>query len=291
MDNQVLQFFAIYFSISGSIFVFFESFGNSISKGVQKNLGQVLTNLSSKKVSISNNSIYYFSRLFDKVYTVNHFSLKCFIRSSISSSILFFILWMILFFRLDVINDNRGDFQGLATGIFYMTGLIFLIILIPSYFSLYITRNLIYYISTSKNLLIKVLILFIDLVSTILIFVVTMYLTAATESFFHNDNLTLLTSIENFNKSFFLNIIEEISDGFWIFTNVLLTFFIGTIWLWIFLISSSTLKLLNKVNPRILSNIKIFDIKDKPFKAIGSMAIILFSLIYFLWGFILLLKI
>lgn len=285
MTNPVwLMFVLSWLGLTWSIYRLFNLTEDVVNDEVKESLSKWLMNL---KVHDNYNWATIFISVFDNVFTDNHFSRKCFIRSCFASLLAYILIGIIL---------GITDINVLEPGIDEVIGFISIatiINLIPDYISLLQTRYFLNFVSTVSNPLVILMFIFLDVIVTAIIFVVFGYLTlfvsilvlSPLSSISLSDLFTprewyslLMNSYHNINV--------ESTLGAALRTGFFSTFFTSC-WLWIFLLSSSIFKLFSLMSKLLKFFQDVLNIEERPFSSLGFMMISIVTLIYIVWAIVL----
>ncbi|MDH5232639.1 MAG: hypothetical protein OEY38_21480 [Gammaproteobacteria bacterium] len=235
-----------------------------------------------KESSIShwlNNWPSEFAKFFDSVFDHKHFTLKCFLRSCIASTVAL-ILTIVGFFLIADIGWAQywQSWSGVPTDRIVLAFTIILLgNFIPDYLSLLETRFILSRITSSPTLFRTFFLLVLDLFLTALVFIV--FITIFNQIYFG----TIYESVFDSILERFLHYVTFYSA--WLadphvnlqqtdtFENAIqfVTTFLTSIWLWCFAFITFLLTITNKLVGRIWRwlCVHFFDLEEKPILALG----------------------
>lgn len=177
--------------------------------------------------------------------------------------------------RKDQIDSIPKNYSVVSTALFLLMSLI--INPIVDYFSLLETRYFIKRMEKTNRISLWSSFLVVDFIITGIIFFIVVFI-----MYLFFDKLSL--------NNFYLLIIDTYRDVFNLsFTNnglviPLLTTYITSIWLWIYVGSGFFMKFINTSDTGIQFLKSKLDIEGKPFRSIGAFAVGLITIAYIIWG-------
>lgn len=256
---------------------------------------------------------FSFAQIFDSVFGEKHLTWKCFSRSCIASGVAF------IFISIAILSIAENPFYiGIAFSKTYSSWIVtwFILNFLIDYLSLLETR---FAISLLKLPNFKKLAVFIILLDLLLTYLLAVFMFSFTlmlsniinpiSSIFPLDDKNIIDHsligfdflLQSLRTGFYMiPIIWDYliftmftrSYGFFnvIFTSLLYTTFITSIWLWLHLASGSMMKLAFKVDSLTIIINKYFNVVDRPFTLIACASIFIITAIYimlalFMWIF------
>jgi hypothetical protein len=277
--------------LAGIVWKFFDKVDEKLNDDTKLEIAIWLVGRKSLKHKAQNWPIAFLAT-FDRLFTKNHFTLRCFFRSALSS-LLFLAFVLILdtllpFGRsLLLVSIEHSDFIP-----FWQAVLPFLIItnVFPDYISLLETRLLLRIMARSQKTVVHVMLLVADAAVTIFTLSVSSVLGTSLKSallFIYENPIEhpwsvlwqiskgLLLHFPRFYSGF-------ISDAF-NSENRLLYVYAGcftSIWLWLYALSGFLLKAAHQFDIGFQWFNRRFDIEKKPLSSIGLVAGALVALVY-----------
>jgi hypothetical protein len=220
-----------------------------------------------------------FIKLFDSVFGERHFTLRCFLLSSIASFTGVFIMLAVYFWI-------RPEGVELLIGNYFEDDLVFIFIFIPfgtitfniftDYISLLETRLLLRWMRKTKSLLCRIFIIVFDFIITTALFIVIGGLLVAliTDNTFFD--FIRIDFIRTLVRGFFLAPSEEgFTIGIWLYTT-----YFTSVWLWLFLAASGRARMVQISLSGVRFFQKHFDLENYPLRSLGYMVSSFITLVY-----------
>lgn len=286
------MFFTI-FAFIGGIFGFILKAADLLKPEVRQGLGKWLSNQPSKRNF--KDPIIWFNEAFDNFFGTKHFSEKCFVRSAAVSIVLSIIFRVVLDIYTEGTDYIYSTENGLSIKIppHFVTGTLYETIFFD-FVSLLVTR---WFLKKCINSSFRTKVFFaiIDISIAFLIafigilFEYTNYELVSIESSFKNiepafdalKSQRWQASLGKLKAAFFLETNQDMSHAQWIYST-----FFTTIWVFIYILSSGVIKLLNLTRNGHIIITRYFDLENKPFQVIAYfiwvISVIFFCLGYFL---------
>ena len=246
LPEFTLSYWLFVLITSGLIYKFFSMVGDLLRENHKDKLALWLSGKYRSSWTI------HFCRMFDRVFTDQHFSLTCFFRSCIASLLAVSFIY-ILFGPVLGLLQERAEFE---TSFITIIILGVIINLIPDYISLFQTRWILKYYSRTDNVGLQLLILIADLVITGAIISLMLWFLQLTIFSNVKDNLTHTWAILNGLSIFFYST------------------FLTSIWAWLYCAGAWFIKLYLKLPFNYLFNIE----KEAP-KVLGLAVSLLYIFI------------
>jgi len=222
-----------------------------------------------------------FAQLFDSVFGKKHFTLKCFLRSSLASLIsatLMFFIWGIL--RPNEFHAFYLD-PDLVYNFLILLFFVGILNLIPDYFSLLETRYMLRWLNNSYSVKRAILGILIDGLVTAVIFWIGLNILSVLVLVFVSDTSFVVLFIK-INKEFLTLYLPLKATQMYILPlgiTFYSTFFTSA-WLWLYVISGIILKSLKYFGVMVEKAGKIFDLENKPISALGNVASVFVTFIF-----------
>jgi len=281
--NSFIAYMMSFLGLSWGLYRIFNIAGDIVKSKEKKKLANWLLNLEAKESSLVNP----FIELFDTVFTKKHFSIKCFLISTIFSVSIFAITFLIYYI---VSNPLIADFD--LAGIDILKDILpFIIIftLIPDYFSLLETRYILSKISNEEKIIKKIFWVVMDIILTFVIIRLALLIgTTIGKHYWYDfyafeflENWYTLEAKDNFEQLDSKKTKYKILFPYGIF---IYSAFFTSIWIWLYGIIGFGIRLLNLPSKTLETTKRIFDIKRKPFKVMGFISIIILMIIYIAFG-------
>jgi len=251
------------------IYCFFEKLEDIVTNETKHNLSEWLYSLNRKSKSY-NKWPLLFIKIFDDLFGKKHFTLNCFMRSSIAS----FFAVLILFIVWVTLKPNQGA-SFLNNGqILYSFGTFFSINFVIDYISLLETRHIIYLMTKAKNKYPIMILLLVDFLLTSIIGITAWIIF---------ELLVFNVSFSAIYKKFITLVLQfntEI-EGHPSFGIFFYSSYLTSIWVWFFCISTLIFKFISKHKYYNIYNFdKIIDVKNKPLRTVGIFSCLIVSIIY-----------
>ncbi len=167
-----LKFFITYLGITYGVYRLFIIAEDNIKDEEKEGFSNWLNDVF---LNAGNRWSFFFSKLFDSVFGTNHFSLKCFFRSSLASVFSIFIIGL---FILTIDNEAIGrdmSFMTFFQNPLFLFGIF--INVIPDYLSLLQTRWIIKKLNSEEDISDQFILIIFDLILTFLIFFIVGFIT------------------------------------------------------------------------------------------------------------------
>ena len=212
------------------------------------------------------------SSLLDRFFGEKHFKWRCIWRSSVISSLSFFIIlfWMqdLIWFILELYPREAVSYiykspqLTFSLIVFIVWAWVFCANLVSDYFSLLESRWVLYFIKPTTSFVVIFALLVFDLIATIFIFLVgytfSGYIILGTMTNFYPSGIAVGSG--NPDPLYTMALMQ--------FTSIFTTF-TTSIWIWGYVVASLVLKFLAKLEP--LKRLTLWlDIQNQPVRAIGT---------------------
>ncbi len=251
-----------------------------------------------------------FVALFDKIFTKNHWSWKCFRRSAIVSIVILLIGWLLFltlfpesgkrsFEVMDYMLNEKMYFNF----VFGAISFVLLFCIIPDYFSLLETRWILKLASKTRNFFVHVMLIIFDILLSFGILALFAFLAFISlqvvflkTSSVENVSYILLFTIDRTIFYFFDTTIFFMPSSYPSFIRssdlgtldsslvLVVTTFFTSIWLYLYIVSGLILKLISISNTGFKFLQNNLDIEEKPFRSMGFIVMILISIGYMIGG-------
>lgn len=273
---QLIVYFAAWFSFIAGIWALFERAEVVLREDVRNRLSLWLRNRFSAAEMQRWPS--FFTAIFDSIFGEQHFSWKCFIRSTIASVSAVIIMSLVVWATNEHLWDEFLG-NGMFSAVMQVLFITLMVNILPDYLSLLETRYVIGYVSRS-GIFGRSFLLLADLVATTAIFVVALVIARILGSVIFQTDLPFDVLI--------LDVIEEIPEfivngstfrsggdgsitGIWFYST-----FFTSVWVWLFYLSSLFAKLFRFIG-------KYFDIDRKPLRSLGFICTLIITLLFMVW--------
>lgn len=266
--ENIFPLLGTWVTVVGGIGILFERMEKTASLEGKKKVSDWLKSLTTKSVSKTLvESPLWFIEAFDKIFGDKHLTWHCFLRSCIASIFSVTIMTIILFFL------NPTIFGVYIEQIYWVYIFVFIFNILPDYISLLETRWILHNIRNAGIQKLSVLLIFDVIITTVIFFGVTLITVPPFIVFISSEPSF---SYQKFLYEIFINIITGSSFASVYFYSTFFT----SIWLYLFIISSITVKFLIPSGRFGIWVMSFFDINEKPFLTMG-ITIILFVTLAF----------
>ena len=283
---QILAYIEAWIGIAGFVWVLFERADKVAKDEARESASRFLRNLEVGKSL--NEWPRQFCQVFDTVFGEKHISWRCFLRSAIASLIsviLIFILFSI--FKENILTGAIVDNSEPTSSerMFRVISFVFvggaLYNILPDYISLLETRFILHKLRNQQSVFQIIFFLSIDIAASIAIFLVPLIITVMTMNI-------AIEGLESFEETFTFQSILELSSGT-IFVKgeigLLSIFFYSTfftsIWIYLYVLASSTITFLSKLQkPWLWLRDNFLDIDSKPILAMGWIASMIVTVVF-----------
>jgi len=269
MENPIwLSFFLTWSTLTWGIYRLFNAAGDTVEDKSKLIVSKWLLNLPNENNQIKDdNWISVFIKLFDSIFGQKHFSWRCFVVSSIASSISYGLI-LLLFYPL------YKEFGIHVLPYFILPVTINIII---DYISLLETRYLLNRFKKTYSIFVLISYIALDIILTMVIFIIIWIFA------YHFIIMPILKPYVPYVNYGIEGWTENTSDGRLRIICLLTTFFTSA-WLWIYILGSIIVKVINSIFGTIGFFQDHLKIKEKPFRAIGMVLICIVTIIYIIWG-------
>ena len=275
----IITFVSVWLGFTWGVFRIFKEFGEAAPDKTKQELANWMLNINKMETPPLH---LYFIYLFDYIYTLRHLSWKCFYRSTItsiliySSSLASLVIFSLLLnddlFMLSFIDSDYVEFALIYVIVFLVLNLV------PDYFSLLQTRYTLKLLKNSKRIKRWVLVLVMDLVFSMLIFILLL----AYPSYEIYELIEYWrTFMGGEKKSFVEFYTSELEHNVLpILIPSIISSFFTSIWLWLFVLAGIVSKCLSfsKLGFRLLT--QHLNVKQKPFRSLGIILTIIMTIVY-----------
>ena len=285
----VLIYIGSWLSITGGLYGLFSKAGDLLKKESREKLSRSIKGLDLPKRA---NWPEMFAELFDGVFGEKHLSFRCFFRSSIASLFSLVVVGMIL----EGVTRGKAEVFGLIPVYSGLVGpivaivfvvLIVLINTIPDYLSLYETRMMLNWLRRSASWRRVVFFLFLDVLLTSAIFAVIGVVSVSAVGGLWVLLLDYPASIyiSYVLENIYVYVFGTASHGpMWSPTGYLAVFFYTTfftsVWVWLYGLSTVTMRLLGKTRSGLHFFRRHFDLDEYPLRAMGFVVVIFITVVY-----------
>jgi len=221
-----------------------------------------------------------FRKMFEFVFGENHFSWKCFLRSTIASLFLFALFYRNLYFTTEVADFDIAGREMLLS----MIPFILFTSIVPDYISLYQTRYILSKFEDGSSFKKTISLLLIDFILTFTI--VSFFLITATFIFKSQMwDMFVFDFKETWNSIKTRDNYEQVMNGssygiYFPYGLFIASAFFTSIWLWLYLLTSTAFRLIALPKETLQISKKIFNIEKEPIKCLGQLIIVLIIIIY-----------
>jgi hypothetical protein len=285
-----MPFFLVYvascISISAGVYGLFNKAGDSVSDKTKRSVSKWLQNI--KLTQDSPRWPGVFAQLFDRVFTEHHLSWKCFVRSCIASiaAVLVMTAVYIIVSRVPLMggSEQTGGLHLMVVGMLLYA---VLFNFVADYISLLESRYIIGKMSKTQSGRQWFILLFVDIILTAAIFIVTGCLIFSLITLIQGRIPNLIRWLSLIGYGLTLNIMSEDSSlglmGIFFYS----TFFTSA-WVWGYAISGFLIKAISRTRRGLQFLLKNLDIEHKPFKSMGFILIVAISAGYLVGAVVLL---
>ncbi len=227
----------------------------------------------------------WFTEAFDHVFGKRHFSIRCFVRSCVASSVCSFILLLIWISYREDVSLSISSLSGVFPPYTPLAALWMFALLnwLPDYLSLLETRHVLQWMKRANSWKDMLRLLVIDFFLTSLIWIASLviYITYLFGSLQH------VSSIPALIRFFIVPFLDIGADEDPQTLTVMGVFFYSTyftsIWIWLFLLSGWIIKCIFFSGKWVRFLLRFFDIDNKPLRSMGVISCVLITIVFWTW--------
>ena len=267
--QTILTLIASWLTMSVSVYRLFKIPNESVKPESKRILSSWILKLNDNEID-TNRALGLFAELFDSVFGTKKLSLSFVLKSIIASFISTFIAFLIIaIYDYDIVEGN------ILTIV--LLGLPLLFNLVPDYLSLIETRWLLGKMTRSHSVIRLIAFFVIDLLFTLLIFILWTCLLITLLALFKSDDFNYL--FQDFNETGgFLVFFSDLTKSFLVI--YLISTFCNSKWIWLYVLSAVTLRAFNGIIVSFKFFKKHLDIENNPFKSLGSFLVIVITILH-----------
>ena len=285
IETPLSTYMLAWFGFMGGIWALFDRAETVAAGDTKTAVSRWLTNLN--LTSRLANWPAAFAAIFDHVFGEDHLSWRCFYRSCIASVVSVAIVTLIwgALRPEEIMLLIRSHVLSFELWLFFSFAIAFNVI--PDYFSLLESRYVIRWMATRSSILWILVFLIIDFAATLAIFLMVPGVA--------------VVAVIVLAKGFTFSAIEQLLEMFWRGLEQaslhsggagfpLGIFFYSTfftsVWVWLYAVSGTGIRLLGRLGVGISSLKKLLDIEEKPIRSLGFVSMLLVTVVFVVVPFV-----